>query len=207
MQEAAAPGMEEMIPEDKLKQQLKNVQNAMQQQRIAEIWEGVGNRISAAGKAMSKSFSKQARMAGKSAKSMAEFAAKLGNAVSDSISAFIAEGVTAVVSGALKSSSLLGPAAVPIAASAGAAAHALFSSIVPEFAEGGGVKGETLAKLGDYPGSYANPEVAMRMDQIERMMGNGSDNGGSQDVEFVMDGERLKGVQNANANRKKRMGL
>lgn len=204
----AAPGMAEMIPEEKLKQQLKNVQKAMEQQRIAEIWEGVGNRISAAGEAMSKSFTKQAKMAGQSAKSMAQFAAKLGNAVSDSISAFIAEGVTAVVSGALKSSSLLGPAAVPIAASAGAAAQALFSSIVPEFAQGGGVKGETVAKLGDYPGAYANPEVAMRMDQIQRMIdgGNGRDNGG-QDVEFVMDGEKLKGVQNSNTNRKRRMGL
>jgi hypothetical protein len=201
------PGQAQTIPADQLKDQLQQVETAMKEQRIAEIWEGVSNRISKAGEAMAKSFGQQIRMAGKSAKSMGEFASQIGSAVEDSISAFVAEGVTSVVSGALKANSIAGPAAIPIAAAAGAAAQALFKQVIPEFATGGGVQGETLAKLGDYPGSYANPEVALRMDQIQRMMPGQGEGGGSQDVEFVLDGNELKGLYNSDSNRKTRMGL
>jgi len=200
------PGKAQTIPADQLKSQLQQVETAMEEQRIAEIWEGVSQRIGKAGEAMAKSFGQQIRMAGKSAKSMSDFASQIGTAVEDSISAFVAEGVTSVVSGALKANSIAGPAAIPIAAAAGAAAQALFKQVIPEFATGGGVQGETLAKLGDYPGSYANPEVAMRMDQVERMFG-GEQGQGSQQVEFVLDGTELRALQQADKNRKTRMGL
>ena len=70
------------------------------------------------------------------------------------IAALIAEGVTSAITGALKNPII---AALPglnlaLASAAGLGAAALFSSIVPSFAQGGMVTSPTLAMIGDNPG-------------------------------------------------------
>lgn len=96
-------------------------------------------------------------------------------AISGLIGALISQGVTAVVSGALLKSASLGPFAVPIAAAAGAAAQALFTRIIPEFADGGIVKGETLALVGEYAGASGNPEVIAPLNKLQGYLNNAMD--------------------------------
>lgn len=65
------------------------------------------------------------------------------------IKAFINQGIAAIIGNTLKGSTgLLGPLALPIAAAAGAGASALFSKMIPGFANGGIHKGG-LAVVGE----------------------------------------------------------
>ena len=87
------------------------------------------------------------------AKAQEEASKRLGNAIRDSIKAFIAQGIAAVIANTLKGASgLLGILALPLAGLAGAGASLLFSSLVPSFAGGGIVDSPTLAMVGDNPG-------------------------------------------------------
>lgn len=101
-------------------------------------------------------------------KSMEEFASAIGNAARKAISAFIAQAVAGVVSKTLLT---LGPLGLAIAPIAGAAAAALFNSVVPKFAQGGLVTGPTLALIGEGPGTTSNnPEVVAPLDKLQKML-------------------------------------
>jgi tape measure domain-containing protein len=103
---------------------------------------------------------------------------KLGRAIAQAskqiVKAFIQEGVAAIVKNELESKSgLLGILAVPIAAASGAAASALFTSIltainVPFLAEGGITKGAGLFVAGE-----AGPEAIIPLDRLNDFMQSG----------------------------------
>jgi tape measure domain-containing protein len=130
---------------------------------------------------------------------VAQGTAKLGDALLQStreiIGSFIKLGVAAVVSGALVSSSFLGPLAIPIGAAAGAGANALFQELltslnVPALATGGIATGPQLALIGE-----AGPEAVVPLDKLQNMidMGGGRSNGGGE-VVFRISGNELIGI-------------
>jgi TP901 family phage tail tape measure protein len=129
------------------------------------------------GLAISNVFAKLGQDVAQGGKDLAAFARSAVNSIRQVISALIAEGIAAVVSKTLISSGLTGPFAVAIAGAAGAAAAALFNTIIPAFANGGIVSGPTIGLMGEYPGARSNPEVIAPLSKLENMLGNrGSDN-------------------------------
>lgn len=79
-----------------------------------------------------------------------------------------------------------------IAASIGVAAiEGLWKAKVPEFASGGLVYGDTMARVGEYPGASSNPEVIAPLSKLEGLMGGR--------VVFEIKQDRLVGIlQKAN---------
>lgn len=100
--------------------------------------------------------------------SLSDYAKAVGNAARKTISAFIAEGVTAAASRALAGAPF--PANLILAPIAGAAAAALFNSVIPKFAEGGIVTGPTYGLIGE-----AGPEVIFPLSDLKKFV---ADNGG-----------------------------
>lgn len=85
---------------------------------------------------------------------------KLAQSIKGIIKSFIAQGIAAIISNVLsRDGAKLGFLALPLAGAAGAAAAALFGKAVPELADGGVARGETLAIVGEYPGAGSNPEL------------------------------------------------
>lgn len=110
----------------------------------------------------------QATQMGVNAKGLKDYGKQLLSTVKQNIAALIAEGVAAAVRGALTKVPF--PANIAIAGIAGGAAAALFNSIIPSFAEGGIVKGETLARVGEYAGARNNPEVIAPLNKLQSMI-------------------------------------
>jgi len=105
--------------------------------------------------------------------SMMDMAKAAAGAAKKTIAAYIAEGVAAQVKGAM--ASLPPPFGLVLAGIAGAAAAALFNSIIPSFALGGGAASPMMAMIGDHRGaSRYNPEAVLSVDQIQKMVGAGS---------------------------------
>jgi tape measure domain-containing protein len=113
---------------------------------------------------------------------------KLGNAAlqaaRQTISAFIKEGVTGIVSNILKGpiGKALGPLAVPIAGAAGGAAALLFNTLVnkispPKLAKGGLAYAPTLATVGDNPNARIDPEVIAPLSKLRSLL-DGAGGGG-----------------------------
>jgi tape measure domain-containing protein len=113
---------------------------------------------------------------------------KLGNAAlqaaRQTISAFIKEGVTGIVSNILKGpiGKALGPLAVPIAGAAGGAAALLFNTLVnkispPKLAKGGLAYAPTLATVGDNPNARVDPEVIAPLSKLRSLL-DGAGGGG-----------------------------
>lgn len=96
-------------------------------------------------------------------------AESITSAIRKIIISFIAQGIAAVISKTMIAKGYTGPVAVALAGAAGAAAAALFSSMIPKFAEGGLVRGATVGLLGEYPNALNNPEVVMPLDRLESM--------------------------------------
>ncbi|MGM0504719.1 MAG: hypothetical protein ACQESQ_08875 [Bacteroidota bacterium] len=69
---------------------------------------------------------------------------------------------------------------------------ALWESYVPDFAEGGVVYGETIARVAEYPGATNNPEVIAPLSKLKGMLNNS----GSGNVRFEIEGEKLIGILN-----------
>lgn len=107
------------------------------------------------------------------ANSMKEFALNAKMAAKEAIGAFIAQGVAAAISSALKNPAFaLNPALIPIVAGlAGGLAKTAFNEMIPEFADGGIVSGPTMGLIGEYPGASANPEVIAPLDKLKNMIG------------------------------------
>lgn len=124
-------------------------------------------------------FGLQATQIGKNAKGLKDYSKQLLNTAKSNISALIAEGVAAAVRGALIKVPF--PANIAIAGVAGGAAAALFNYIIPNFAKGGVVSGETIARVGEYAGARSNPEVIAPLDKLNSIIGNNSGGGISAD--------------------------
>jgi len=113
------------------------------------------------------------------AQSFQEFGETVKGVLRDVIGGLIAKGITAAVSNALSSPALsINPFLIPVIAGAAAGlAKTAFSSLIPEFAEGGLVTGPTTALIGEGIGTNAgNPEVIAPLDKLKQFMGGGSQN-------------------------------
>ncbi len=62
----------------------------------------------------------------------------------------------------------------------------------PEFAHGGLVYGDTLARVGEYPGASTNPEVIAPLSKLQGILGGA----GGGEVRFEIEGTRLVGILN-----------
>ena len=69
---------------------------------------------------------------------------------------------------------------------------ALWTSKVKDFADGGLVYGETMARVGEYAGARTNPEVIAPLDKLKNILGGGQ-NG---EVVFKIQGTELVGILN-----------
>jgi len=117
-------------------------------------------------------FGKSASAAVEAGKGFESFARSAGNAIRDVISGLLSEVVALAVRNALSSPAVqaLGPAGVAIAGAAGAAASSLFKALVPSFASGGIISGETFARVGEYTNAKTNPEVIAPLDRLQGML-------------------------------------
>lgn len=113
--------------------------------------------------------------------------ASLYEVATDSIRAYIAEGVAGAVSKAL--GFLPFPFNLAAGAMAAVTATSLFNSVIPKFADGGIVSGPTLGIMGEYPGAASNPEVIAPLSKLQGMMGNR----GGQDRIFIAETRIKKG--------------
>lgn len=172
---------------------------------MAEKMQGMANAtqpfvegMKSLGEGMIQSFSQ-------SSESMEGFAEQTGNVIRKTISGIIALGVSYMVMNALQSASFGGPfgflIAPALAALAGGLASTLFNSLIPSFANGGIVYGNTLAQVGEYPGAANNPEVIAPLSKLRSLLQPTQASGGT--VEFVIKGNRLVGVLNKESNKGK----
>ena len=119
------------------------------------------------------------------------FAQAASAAARQVIQTLVAEGVTALVAGVFKNPAFafLGPAAIPIAGAAGAAAAALFSSIIPKFATGAVLSGPTLNIAGEAGKEYVMPLPDMR--KLADELTDGRGRGGKVQVEGIIRGNDI----------------
>jgi phage-related minor tail protein len=125
---------------------------------VKRSWQTVGEQLGASLAQGSESFK--------------EFATNAKNQIRSVIKGLIAEGVSAAIANALKSSAIT-PWMIPVVAGAAAGlANSAFSSLIPEFAQGGLVSGATLGLIGEGSGtSISNPEVIAPLDKLKNMIG------------------------------------
>ena len=71
------------------------------------------------------------------------------------------------------------------------ALQAMWHGLIPDFAAGGIVSGETIARVGEYPGVRSNPEIIAPLRDLKGMLGLGGE------VIFKQHGVELWGVLNA----------
>ncbi|WP_347839315.1 phage tail tape measure protein [uncultured Draconibacterium sp.] len=136
--------------------------------RIAEereVLQGGLSQLEIAGLALGDSFM---QMAKSGEVSLENLGSAIFSTVTDSIRAYIAEGVAGSVAKTL--SFLPFPANVIMAGVAATAATALFNSVIPKFADGGIAYGPTVGMIGEYPGARSNPEVIAPLDKLKGML-------------------------------------
>jgi len=127
-------------------------------------------------------------------KNMAEMVTKL-------ISILLSSALANAIAGATQSGAATGPAAVfttPafIATAVGGVLAAFASIAMPALAEGGLAFGPTMAIIGDNPRANVDPEVIA---PLSKLQGLSSGMGGT--VEFIIAGDKLKGVLRKRDNR------
>lgn len=138
------------------------------------------------------------------AESFAEYGKNIKNMIRQEIMGLISRGVAALVSGALMKASWLpgGTFMAPaLAAVAAGVAKTAFASLVPAFANGGLVYGDTLARVGEYPGASTNPEVIAPLSKLRDLMQPGF--GG--EVRFIIEGTNLVGILNKESRKNRFM--
>lgn len=135
------------------------------------------------------------------AESLSQFGQQIKSVIRDTIGSVIAEGVAFMVANALKNAAFLGPlapiAAPVLAAAAAGLAKSAFNTLVPKFAEGGVVYGNTIAQVGEYPGASNNPEVIAPLSKLRNLLQPSGVLSGN--VEFVIQGDKLVGILNKQA--------
>ena len=166
----------------------------LQQQRMmafANVIQEIGNEIES--------------LAERGALSLKTFAAAALDAIKRVIGAVIKEGVALAIRNALATSVFAGPAAVGIAAGAGAAASGLFQALLsrikaPKLAAGGiippGFEGDR------FPAMLNSGEAVIPLDKLFRVLGNG---GGP--TEFVVRGADLVAVMGRAQYNNNRTGI
>ena len=97
----------------------------------------------------------------------------LANSMLSSISQIINGLLAKAIAGMIAGEAQKGLLGLATAAVGVGALKAMFSSNVPQFADGGKVTSPTLAMFGEYPGARTNPEYALRQDQLMKMGGGG----------------------------------
>jgi pantothenate kinase type III len=87
------------------------------------------------------------------------------------ITGLLAEAIAATITGSMKTAKnpIVGLA---LAAVGTGLLLALWKSKVPEFASGGLVYGDTLARVGEYPGAKQNPEVIAPLSKLQGLLQN-----------------------------------
>jgi hypothetical protein len=150
---------------------IAGIENYMQtlQERLKEVT-SIGGLAASAFQDLGQA-AKQAGAQG--AASMEEYGKTVLNMLRQIIAAHIAEGVAAAMSKVLKF--IPPPFNIPAAAIAGGAAAALFTSLIPSFAEGGVVYGPIIGRMGEYPGASQNPEVIAPLDRLRDLIRDDKD--------------------------------
>jgi hypothetical protein len=142
---------------------------------------------------------------GEAVAATASGAQDLGASIKRIIAGFISQGIAAIISGTILTNPT--PLGLAFAGAAGTAAAALFSSAIPEFANGGIVYGDTIARVGEYAGASSNPEVIAPLSKLKDMLGNQS---GSQEPFIASVGvkadELVVMLERANRSRRFRFG-
>ena len=118
------------------------------------------------------------------ANSFEGYAKMAKNAIRETISGLIAQGVATAVTSALSNPAIkINPLLIPVIAGlASGLAKTAFNSLVPAFAQGGLVTGPTMALVGEGAGTSAsNPEVVAPLDKLKGMINN-SGGGGKVEV-------------------------
>lgn len=137
-------------------------------QELQEKYDGLGASLETPNEELTKIAGNMLNMAAAAIASGESFAV----ASHKIISAFISQGIAAIIANTLKKQGgQIGALALPIAAVAGATASALFKSAIPKFAKGGIVSGRTLAEVGEYAGASHNPEVIAPLDKLKTILG------------------------------------
>ena len=84
---------------------------------------------------------------------------------------------------------ILGIPAAGIISATGAVQVGIAKAV--SFKEGGIVYGETLAKVGDYPGARANPEIIAPLSDLEKMLKPPSSHGPPKQIKLVLEGREV----------------
>ena len=128
------------------------------------------------------------------AQSFEEYEKMAVNAVKNVIAAQLAEAASAAITGAVKDVTKIPGGVFLIPAMAGLAAGLVktaFNSLIPSFADGGIVSGETIARVGEYQGAKSNPEVIAPLNKLKSLIGSAGSEG---EVRFRIEGTQLVGV-------------
>lgn len=166
---------------------------------ITSIVENVFTRISDVNAVIGESFASMIVCMADGAESFKEFGKSIANSlremVGNVISAYVAKSVATLVDNAITTAGSFGPwgflAAPALGALAAGMAKTAFNSLVPAFANGGLVYGDTLARVGEYPGASNNPEVIAPLSKLKNML---QPAGIAGDVRFVIEGDKLVGI-------------
>lgn len=81
------------------------------------------------------------------------------------------------------------------------ALSAIWKNLVPSFADGGIVYGETLARVGEYAGAKSNPEVIAPLNKLQGILENTIGSGINGEVRFVIEQDKLVGILTGHSNK------
>lgn len=122
-----------------------------------------------------------------------EYGKSLGSTAKQIIGVLLAESIAHLINRAIKDASkipFVGLVLAPILAGVAAGiVKTAFNSLIPDFAAGAIVSGETIARVGEYPGARSNPEVIAPLNKLQSMLDGGGE------VVFVIKGDTLEGVR------------
>jgi hypothetical protein len=158
--------------------------------KIAQSMDNVGNRVVGA----------VTMMAQQGATSLKDYAKAAASAARQSIAAEIASGVASSVKSALVNVPF--PFNIAAAASAGAAASALFNNIIPQFAQGGMVTGPTASIIGDNP---SGKEAVIPFERMGEFLGMFQNQNQDQELYSHITNEGIFMSNKRGLNRNKRL--
>jgi hypothetical protein len=158
--------------------------------KIAQSMDNVGNRVVGA----------VTMMAQQGATSLKDYAKAAASAARQSIAAEIASGVASSVKSALVNVPF--PFNIAAAASAGAAASALFNNVIPQFAQGGMVTGPTASIIGDNP---SGKEAVIPFERMGEFLGMFQNQNQDQELYSHITNEGIFMSNKRGLNRNKRL--
>lgn len=132
--------------------------------------------------------------------SMKEFLSVIVDVTAAVIQMYLAQSMAGIIKAAIDDRTTIfgGPfLKLAIAAAAVGTLQAMWHGLIPEFAAGALVYGDTMARVGEYPGARSNPEVIAPLNKLKDMIGMEGE------VIFRQEGAELVGVLKAYDNRNK----